>query len=394
MSDSPLVTFESILDNDFYKFTMQQAVFQLFPESCVRYQFINRGKHVYPEGFATVLKSAILEMSRLQLSDDEKAFLINTCPYLKRTYLDFLQGYRYDPSEITVEQKGGDLQVYIEGMWYRTILWEVPLMALICELYYKMTGESRQTNEEVVQVVQDKMKKYSELGITIADFGSRRRYSYEVHQIVVHTSNVCGLPNFVGTSNVYLSYLNGTKPIGTHAHEWFMFHGAVFGYKSANISALQNWTTVYQGDLGIALTDTFTTDVFLRDFDKKYAKLFDGVRHDSGDPVVFAAKIINHYRDLGINPLTKTIIFSDGLNYEKVAKITAYCKNKIGFSFGVGTNLSNDVGVKPMNIVIKLTNVLQGNWGWIDAVKLSDVSMKHTGTLEAVDVVKRSLVIE
>lgn len=384
----------SILDNDFYKFTMQHAVVKLFPYAKGRYQFINRGKHEFPKNFAERLREAIDDMAKLKLTHKEKEFLRETCPYLDPTYLDFLQGYRYDPSEVTIEQVGNEVKVSIEGFWYRTILWEVPIMALICELFYRETNQKRNADELVIQTVEDKIKKYRDLDIVFAEFGTRRRHSYEVHDLVVKTLQEKGQGTFIGTSNVYLAMKYNTKPIGTHAHEWFMFHAAKYGYKMANSMGLEHWTDVYRGDLGIALTDTYTTEVFFEQFDKKFAKLFDGVRHDSGDPLEFGDKTIAHYQKLGINPLTKTIIFSDGLNYDKVERITEHCKGRIGLSFGIGTDLTNDVGLKPMNIVLKLTEAKPKNADWTGVVKLSDEPKKHTGTAEDIDLAIRLLNIK
>ncbi|WP_374164734.1 hypothetical protein [Arcticibacter sp. MXS-1] len=185
-----------------------------------------------------------------------------------------------------------------------------------------------------------------------------------------------------------------TKPIGTHAHEWFMFHAAKYGFKMANSLGLEHWTNVYRGDLGIALADTYTTDIFFEQFDKKFSKLFDGVRHDSGDPLVFAQKTIDHYKKLGIDPLSKTIIFSDALNYEKVARITEFCKGKIGMSFGIGTDFTNDVGLKPLNIVIKMTEALPENHPWVPVVKLSDEKGKYTGEEKMIRLAREILEIE
>lgn len=375
----------SILDNDFYKFTMQHAVIKLFPYAKAKYQFINRGKHQFPEGFATHLRKAIDAMAKLKLTHSEKEFLRTNCPYLDPTYLDFLQGYRYDPSEIVIEQNGSELTVKIEGFWYRTILWEVTVMALICELYYITTGQKRQANELVEQTTKEKIEKYNELGITIAEFGTRRRHSIDVHDVVVKTLKQYGSKSFIGTSNVYLAMKHNTKPIGTHAHEWFMFHAAKYGYKMANHMGLENWTEVYRGDLGIALTDTYTTEVFFQQFDKKFAKLFDGVRHDSGDTLEFADKTIAHYKKLGIDPMSKTIIFSDGLDNEKVERIVNHCRGKIGMSFGIGTDFTNDVGLERMNIVLKMTEALPENGYWTGVVKLSDEPKKHTGTPNDID---------
>ena len=369
----------SILDNDFYKFTMQHAVIKRFPKARARYRFINRGNHVFPPGFATALQAAVADLAKLQLTDREKSYFASTCPYIDPTYFDFLQGYRYDPSEVHIEQHDGELSVAIEGYWYRTILWEVPIMSLICELYYELTGQERQPDKQVTATAREKIERYGKLGVTIAEFGTRRRHSYAVHRLVVQALRTAGEGTFIGTSNVHMAMLNQTKPIGTHAHEWFMFHAAKYGFKMANLLGLEHWSEVYRGDLGIALSDTYTTDVFFNQFDKKLTKLFDGVRHDSGDPLDFADKTIAHYQQHGIDPRSKTIIFSDGLNAEKVTRIANYCKGRIGISFGIGTNFTNDVGLPPMNIVIKMTEAWPEEAHWTPVIKLSDEPGKHTG---------------
>ncbi|MEO6949172.1 MAG: nicotinate phosphoribosyltransferase [Ginsengibacter sp.] len=381
----------SILDNDFYKFTMQNAVINLFPKAKAHYIFINRGKHEFPEGFAAALRKEIDLLSQLKLTKPEKEFLFRNCPYIAPTYLDFLQGFRYDPEEVTIEQNGDDLSVSISGYWYRTILWEVPLMFLICELYYEITGGKRISNEEVAMVAKTKIEKYKELGITIADFGTRRRHSYEVQKITVNALKKNGGSTFIGTSNVHLAMLFNIKPIGTHAHEWFMFHAAKYGFKMSNSLALENWVHIYRGDLGIALSDTYTTEVFFLAFDKKFSKLFDGVRHDSGDPLEFADKTIEHYKNYGIDPKSKTIIFSDSLDYAKVKVIADYCKDKIGISFGVGTNFTNDVGLEPLNIVVKMTDAQPDDAVWTPVIKLSDEKGKYTGDPDTILLAKKVL---
>ena len=381
----------SLLDNDFYKFTMQNAVTKLFPAARVRYRFVNRGGHRFPEGFARALRHQVDSMASLALSADEKAYLARKCSYLDPVYLDFLSGYRYDPSEVRIEQKGGDLEVSIEGFWYRTILWEVPLMALISELYYLITGLQRVDDEQVCQITRRKMETYKGLDIKIAEFGTRRRHSYRVQELVVAALQKYGGSNYIGTSNVRLAMDYNVIPIGTHAHEWFMFHAAHFGYKMANRMGLENWVEVYRGDLGIALADTFTTDVFLRSFDKKLAKLFDGVRHDSGDPLAFIDKITAHYRSLNIDPTSKTIIFSDTLTPDTVGRIAQYCRGKIGMSFGIGTNFTNDVGLEALNMVIKMSAAFTENGKWTSTVKLSDAEGKYTGEPQAIALAKNIL---
>ena len=384
----------SLLDNDFYKFTMQCGVVQLFPKTKARYTFINRGKHEFPEGFDKALRAAVDAMADLKLTKDEKAFLVKNCPYLSPLYLDFLEGYRYDPSEVHIAQEGSDLKVTVEGHWYRTILWEVPLLSIISELYYQLMNATAWTDAQVIANTREKELLYKELGVVFAEFGTRRRHSYHVHDIVMRTLLEGYGSTFMGSSNVHFAMKYKVKPIGTHAHEWFMFHAAEYSYKMANALSLEHWVDVYRGDLGVALSDTYTTDVFFKQFVKKFSKLFDGVRHDSGDPIVFAEKTIAHYKKMGIDPLSKYIIFSDGLNPKKVQAITEACKGKIGISFGIGTDLTNDVGLRPMNIVMKLTEVLTSDDEWVPTVKLSDEPNKHTGDPKMIALAKGILGIE
>jgi nicotinate phosphoribosyltransferase len=388
-----MISLPSLLDNDFYKFTMQQCVNKTFPKAKARYEFINRGQHAFPEGFAIALRQSIDAMANLKLTSEEKKWFAVTCPYLDPVYLDFLQGYCYNPDEVTIQQDGHNLRVSIEGYWYRTILWEVPILCLISENFYSLNPGQRDSDDKIIASTRNKMETYKELGVTIAEFGTRRRHSYHVQNIVVETLKQYG-KTFAGTSNMHFAMTYGTKPIGTHAHEWFMFHAAQYGFKMANTVALEHWVDIYRGDLGIALSDTYTTDEFFEIFDKKFAKLFDGVRHDSGDPIEFAQKTIEHYKKLGINPLTKTIIFSDALHKEKVKRIADFCRNNIGMSFGIGTNFTNDAGLKAMNIVLKMTEAKPEGQQWTPVVKLSDEPGKHSGDKKMIELAKTVLQIE
>jgi len=372
---------------------MQQCVLKLFPRAKARYRFINRGTHSFPNGFAEQLRHSVDAMSSLKLTKEEKRWLCNNCPYLDPVYMDFLEGYCYNPLEVKISQAGDKLDVFIEGLWYRTILWEVPLLCLISEIFFAMQQMQRENDEQVVEKTRNKIEAYGDLDVTVAEFGTRRRHSFNVHQLVVAALKKYG-KTFVGTSNVHLAMVNETKPIGTQAHEWFMFHAAKYGFKMANTMAMEHWVDVYRGDLGIALSDTFTTDEFYAVFDKKFTKLFDGVRQDSGDPIEFADKTIEHYKRMGIDPLSKTIIFSDSLDIEKVKRIAVYCRDRIGMSFGIGTNFTNDVGLKPMNIVIKMTEALPEAEPWTAVVKLSDVVGKHSGDARTIELAKEILGIK
>lgn len=380
---------KSILDNDFYKFTMQNAVIKHFPDAFAEYSFINRGDHKFPPGFGEHLQQELSTLASLSLTDEEYTFLRENCPYLDATYLDFLRGYRYDPSEVCINQMDSSLKIEIKGPWYRTILWEVAIMSCICELYYQYSDSNRLGDEEVYKIAENKIRHYRDLQLYIAEFGTRRRHSLAVHELVVQALKDHGGKYFNGTSNVHLAHKYQLKPIGTHAHEWFMYHGARYGFKMANTMALEHWVNVYRGDLGIALSDTYTSLVFFESFDKKFSKLFDGVRHDSGDPIQFATMTIQHYRDLKIDPLSKTIIFSDGLNPQKVDRIAQFCTGKIGFSFGIGTNFTNDVGLEPMNIVIKMTAAKPHKSGWIPTIKLSDETAKHSGDPQMIQLARQ-----
>ena len=383
----------SILDNDLYKFTMGNAVFNLFPRMVVRYRFTDRNNLSYPDGFDEKLREQLCLMEGLSLSKKEKEFLQKKCGgFLPPTYIDFLEGFNYDPSEVDITlTEDNKLNISIEGYWYRTILWEVVLMAIISELYFRETNQHVDVEDfGLYEKTFNKAESLKSHNTYFADFGTRRRYSFDNQDQVVGTLKSRGLYNFVGTSNVYLSFKHNVSPIGTHAHEWFMAHASMYGYKMANKMALDNWVNVYQGSLGIALTDTFTTDAFLRSFTMKYAKLFDGVRHDSGDPFEFVDKIVNHYRSVKIDPMSKVIVFSDGLDYKLANEIKEYCVGKIKSSFGIGTHFTNDVGVKALNIVIKIYQILIDGV-WSDCVKISDNPGKHAGSGEEVKLSKQIL---
>ncbi|MBE9468482.1 MAG: nicotinate phosphoribosyltransferase [Bacteroidetes bacterium] len=384
----------SILDNDFYKFTMQNAVIKMFPRAIVRYEFINRDNTKFPDGFDNELKTYINNMSKLRLTPSEQQFLSEKYYFLPPTYVDFLKGYVYNPDEVSVSMKNGELKIFIEGYWYRTILWEVPLLAIVSELYFIKTKQKIFDKNKIIDIARQKALRFNKLGVKVADFGTRRRFSFNNQDLIVREMSNYGKEAFTGTSNVILAKKHNISAIGTHAHEWFMFHSAKYGYKMANKLSLEHWVDIYRGDLGIALSDTFTSPVFFKDFDTKLAKLFDGIRQDSGDPLKFADKTINHYKKLNINPLSKTIIFSDSLNPDKVEEIANYCKDKIKISFGIGTNLTNDVGVRPLNIVIKMTGAKPEGQNWINTIKLSDDLGKITGENNAIKLCKDVLGIK
>ena len=385
---------QSVLDTDLYKFTTSYAYSKLYPRAYGQFRFIDRGKTTYPQGFAEELKKEIQEMSKLSLTKDEASFLYRELPYLPPTYIDFVRGFRFDPEEVKVEQDAeGHLSIIAEGLLYRVTLWETPILALVSELYYKMLG-AHPDMEYTERTIISKARKLAEHGITFSMFGMRRRFSAAIEDRVTELLKEHAAGYLFGTSNVYYAYKHGLRVSGTHPHEWIQFHGAMFGYKMANYMAMEDWINVYDGDLGTVLTDTYTTDVFMRNFSKKHAMLFTSLRHDSGDPLQFTEKVIARYRELRVDPTIKYIIFSDGLDPERAIEIANYCKGRIGASFGIGTNFSNDVGngVRPMNIVMKLWKCkMTEKERWNPCVKLSDVDGKHTGEPEEIELAQRTL---
>ncbi|MBF1365065.1 MAG: nicotinate phosphoribosyltransferase [Porphyromonadaceae bacterium] len=385
---------QSVLDTDLYKFTTSYAYSKLYPRAYGQFRFIDRGKTAYPQGFAEELKKEIQEMSKLALTKDEASFLYRELPYLPPTYIDFVRGFRFDPEEVKVEQDAeGHLSIIAEGLLYRVTLWETPILALVSELYYKMLG-AQPDMEYTERTIISKARKLAEHGITFSMFGMRRRFSAAIEDRVTELLKEHAAGYLFGTSNVYYAYKHGLRVSGTHPHEWIQFHGAMFGYKMANYMAMEDWINVYDGDLGTVLTDTYTTDVFMRNFSKKHAMLFTSLRHDSGDPLQFTEKVIARYRELRVDPTIKYIIFSDGLDPERAIEIANYCKGRIGASFGIGTNFSNDVGngVRPMNIVMKLWKCkMTEKERWNPCVKLSDVDGKHTGEPEEIELAQRTL---
>ena len=384
----------SILDTDLYKFTTSYAYSKLYPRAYGQFRFIDRAKTRYPEGFAELLRGELQQMAQLQLTRDEAQFLARELPYLPPTYIDFVRGFRFDPDEVHVSQdEEGQLSIVAEGLLYRVTLWETPILALVSELYYKVLGVEPDLAYAEQSIIA-KAQRLKEEGITFSMFGMRRRFSSDIEDRVTRLLKEYSGTNFYGTSNVYFAYKHGLRVSGTHPHEWVQFHGAMFGYKMANYMAMEDWINVYDGDLGTVLTDTYTTDVFMRNFSKKHAMLFTSLRHDSGDPLLFADKVIARYRELRVDPQIKYIIFSDSLDAERAIEIAKHCKGRIGTSFGIGTNFSNDVGagIQPMNIVMKLWKCkMTEKDKWHPCVKLSDVDGKHTGEPEEIDLAQRTL---
>ncbi|MBF7142060.1 MULTISPECIES: nicotinate phosphoribosyltransferase [Pseudomonas] len=364
MIDSPFgpALIQSLLDTDLYKLSMMQAVLHNYPNTDVEWEFRCRnGEDLRP--YLQTLRHEMERLCELSLSDEDTAFLENIS-FMKPDFLRFLGLFRFNLRYVQIGIEHDELFIRLKGPWLHVILFEVPVLALISEV------RNRALHPQVtLQKARDALyRKFDWLvanatvdelaGLQVADFGTRRRFSFGVQDEVVRLLKAEFPARFVGTSNVYLARKYDLKPLGTMAHEWVMAHQQL-GPRliDSQIAALDCWVREYRGLLGIALTDTITMDAFLNDFDLYFAKLFDGLRHDSGDPVVWAEKAIAHYRKLGIDPMTKTLVFSDGLDLPRALNLFRVLRGRINVSFGIGTNLTCDLdGVRPMSMVLKMTS--------------------------------------
>lgn len=370
---------KSILDTDFYKLTTSYAYMKMFPDAEGTFTFNDRAKTAYDEEFIELITQAFASLSMLSLSKDEFDFVKSNIRFIPTCYWEWLSSFKFDFNKIQVRlDDAKHLHIEVTDKLYKATLYETPILAIVSETRNKWLGY-KANMEQVKERLMEKIHLSNTHALKFSEFGMRRRFSYTVQDEVCKMLKANAI-YCTGTSNVHMAMRHGMKVIGTHPHEWFMFHGAQYGYKQANYVALENWVNVYDGDLGIALSDTYTTEVFLQNFSRKHAKLFDGVRHDSGDPYLFVNKVINRYKALGIDPTTKTIIFSNALDFETYKDIAEYCRTRIRCAAGIGTNLTNDCGFKPSNIVMKLTSCrMNENQPWYTCVKLSDDEGKHMG---------------
>jgi len=345
----------SILDNDQYKFTMQQALLKLgFASVPVVYKFKCRTKGInFSKSFHHIIHQ-IECLKDLSISEQEIEFM-KSLRYFSDEYLCFLKQFRFDPDHVDILLSKGELNITISGPWFHTILFEVPILAIVSESY-RPDGNFQYADNKLHKKI--KNLHYAP-AFKFMEFGTRRRKSFDWQHHVVNTCKKQVPNNFIGTSNLLLAMTSKCKPMGTMAHEWLQAHQQL-GYRvgESQKMAFENWIKVYRGDLGIALSDVINTDAFLRDFDDPlFYKLFDGVREDSEpDPITFGHRIINFYYRRKIDPLTKTIVFSNGLTFEQASKLYDEFHRLIGVSFGIGTNLTNDWEYDPLNIVIKMVS--------------------------------------
>ncbi len=366
--DAPIIT--SLLDNDLYKFTMLQAMLHQFPQthSVYRFRCRNHEDALYPlVDIKADLEQQLDHLCALRFSQDELDYL-RSLRFIKSDFVDYLELFSLKRRFIKVSVDDENrLAIDIEGPMIQAMFFEIFVLCLVSELYYRRLSSDALISEgqkrldaKVAELITHRDAEIA-AGISddqrfvIADFGTRRRFSKAWQYHVVETLSRACPEVFRGTSNVYLAKKLGITPIGTMAHEFMQaFQALDVRLRDSQKAALESWVREYRGDLGIALTDVVGMDAFLRDFDLYFAKLFDGLRHDSGDPYAWGEKAISHYEKLKIDPMTKTLTFSDGLSIASAWDLHQHFQGRIKTSFGIGTNFTNDMGTPALNIVLKL----------------------------------------
>lgn len=362
----------SLLDTDLYKFTMQQAVWHQFPDARAEYVFRCRAE-VDLTPLAAKVRQEIDALAEVHLTDDEAQYL-RQIRYLKNPYVESLKQFRFDPADVHISTDGGQFALRIRGGWYQSILWEVPILAIVNQTYFQHTQpDSPAVRDEGTRRLHEKCEQINQspVKLGIIEFGTRRRYSRAWQEFVTGTLKERIGSHLLGTSNVDLARRLNLKPFGTMAHEFLQAGQALAPLHRSQTFALEAWMQEYRGDLGIALSDVVGMDAFLRDFDLLFSKAYDGARHDSGDPMEWGEKLVAHYEKMGIDPRTKSAVFSDNLNIPRVIEIARRFEGRIRTSFGIGTNLTNDLGFKSLPIVLKLVR-LNG----LPVAKISDEAGK------------------
>ncbi len=367
-------------DNDLYTFSCQYYILQQYPRAEVEYTFIDRNDTCYPEGFADLLQEQVNYMSNVVITDEEINFLENRCSWLPLWYFTFLKGYRFNPAEVSISQDAeGHLSISIKGKWFSTIMWEMPLLSCISEIIHTINGDIDIYNVETERKKTiEKAKKIFSNGLVFGDMGTRRRFSYAHQKMVLETiaevyrsKEWSGV--FTGSSNVYLAMKLNLKPLGTLSHQIISFEEIVSGAFECNYMVMKKFSDVYDGNNGIYLYDCFGDELFFKNLSKRMAMMYSGLRVDSGIEEEQIEKIIEKYKELGIDPKTKQVVFSNGLNVDRCIAIHNYCAGRVQDSYGVGTSLMCDIdNVKPSNIVIKLTKCrITERREWHDCIKLS-----------------------
>ena len=377
----------SLLDTDLYKFTMMQVVLHQFPGAQVEYRFKCRNAGVNLAPYVNEIRDELRQLCSLRFQDAELAYL-RSMRFIKSDFVDFLGLFRLNEKYITLTPlPSGEIEIAIRGPWLHTILFEIPVLAIVNEVYFRNTQKvpDHETGRRRLAVKIEQLRGDGLGDLKIADYGTRRRFSGAWHEEVLrvlaaglgtaqspgHAAGVAG--QFAGTSNVLYAMKLGLTPLGTMAHEYLQACQALGPrLRDSQVFGFESWAREYRGDLGIALSDVYGMNAFLRDFDMYFCKLFDGARHDSGDPFNWGERMIDHYAKNRVDPHTKTLIFSDGLTVPRTIELYNQFRGRCLLAFGIGTNLTNDLGYEPLQIVIKMVRC-NGQ----PVAKLSDTPSKN-----------------
>lgn len=347
----------SLLDSDLYKFTMGQVFFKKYKNIDAAYSFICRNKDINLSFLRQQIEEEVKRLGEIKISEAELSYL-KTLGFFENDYLNYLKDFKLNPENVQISTENEKLQIRVTGKMVDVSPWEIYLLSTINELYFKNTnpdldvslGKERLKEKIALIKNQDKNFKFME-------FGTRRRFSQSWQEEVTRTLKEQVPDYLIGTSNVLLAMKLGIKPVGTLAHEYLQsFQALAPELEHFQKTALKTWQDVYQDKLLIALTDVITTDAFLNEFDEALSHNFQGLRHDSGDPIVFGEKALSHYKKYNIDAKNKTLVFSDGLDFPKSFKIFNHFKEQTNMVFGIGTNLTNDLGPKALNIVLKMVS--------------------------------------
>ena len=371
----------SLLETDLYKFSMGQAIYHQFPDYKTTWSFKCRNEEVrFTAEMVDEIRAQIRAYCDLRFTEEELTYL-DKIKWIKGSYIDFLRIWKPRFEDFTIaDESACGLSIETRGTWLNTSMYEIPTLAIVNEVYFRMNCDYDRLFDSYQRRLDEKLKKLSDNEYRLSsfsEFGLRRRLSAEAQELAVaglKAAEGIGSSRFVGTSNVYLAKKYGVLPVGTMAHEWIMCVGQgnhKHNPAYSNWYALDAWVKEYGILNGTALTDTIMTDCFLRDFQLTYATLFSGVRHDSGDPIEWGEKMIAHYESLGIDAKTKTLLFSDSLDFERATAIYDHFKGRAKVAFGIGTYISNDTDEEPLNIVMKVTAC-----NGMDVAKISDIRGK------------------
>ncbi len=348
----------SLLDTDLYKFTMMQVVLHQFPGAQVEYRFKCRNPGVQLADCVSEIRDEIRALCSLSFQDAELSYL-RSLRFIKSDFVDFLGLFRLNEKYIRVSAlPSGEIDITIAGPWLHTILFEIPVLSIVNEVYFRHLHKvpdylegRRRLDEKIAQLQETGLE-----GLKIADYGTRRRFSRAWHEEILHVLRARAPAQLAGTSNVLFAMKLGLTPLGTMAHEYLQACQALGPrLRDTQVFGFEVWAKEYRGDLGIALSDVYGMNAFLRDFDLYFCKLFDGARHDSGDPFAWGERMLQHLRDNRVDPRTKTLIFSDGLTVPRIVELHRQFHGRCQLAFGIGTNLTNDLGYEPLQIVIKMT---------------------------------------